>query len=123
MKDILCVFSKILILSVIFITSVVATEVLQVYGEICFLIYLILYLTGIKLFRNSEFLVQIITGVAVCIIETFFTKNINFIIDKLNITRYMLTDNFIICIFLQCLSFVTAMTIEYINEKRKQEEK
>jgi len=93
------------------------------YGEICFLIYMILYLTGIRYFRNSEFLVQIITGVAVCLMETFLLENIDFLTDKLNITRRMLTDNLMICIFVQFLSFVTAMAIEYMTEKKNRRKK
>lgn len=125
MKDCLHIFFKILALSVVFITSVIVTQILHMYSEISFLIYMILYLTGIRCFRNSEFLVQIITGVAVCLMETFLLENIDFLIDKLNITHYMLAVSHMICIFVQFLSFVTSMIIEYINEKKnkKQEEK
>lgn len=123
MKDCLYILLQVFVLSIIFIISVIATQILRMYGEICFLIYMILYLTGIRYFRNSEFLVQIITGVAVCLMETFLLENIDFLTDKLNITRRMLTDNLMICIFVQFLSFVTAMAIEYMTEKKNRRKK
>lgn len=123
MKECLYVLMKSVILSVLFITAVLLTQVFQKYGEVSFFICLVLYLSGSLCFRNREFLGQIIIGFTVCIMETVLLENIDFIIDKLSITRYMLTDNLMICTFLQFLSFVTAMIIEYrIAKKNKKQE-